>query len=47
MPASGKKSMQFKILPKDHKQASRYPPGRYLLVANASAKGPAKALNSP
>ena len=38
-PASGKKSMQFKIPPKDNKQASRYPPGKYLLVANANAKG--------
>lgn len=38
-PASGKNTMQFKIPPKDHPQAKRYPPGKYLLVANASAKG--------
>lgn len=38
-PASGKKTMQFKIPPKDNKQASRYMPSRYLLVANANTKG--------
>lgn len=37
-PASGKNIMQFKIPPKDHKLASRYPPGKYLLVANAKTK---------
>jgi hypothetical protein len=37
-PASGKKTMQFKIPPKDNKQAGRYAPGKYLLVANANAK---------
>jgi hypothetical protein len=37
-PSSGKNTMQFKIPPKDHKTASRYPPGRYLFVANAKTK---------
>lgn len=38
-PASGKKTMQFKIPPKDNKYASKYSPSKYLLVANANTKG--------
>jgi hypothetical protein len=37
-PASGKNTMQFKIPPKDHNLASRYPPGKYLLVVNGKTK---------
>lgn len=46
-PASGKKTMQFKIPPKEHKQADRYSPGKYLLVANAKTKGVGEGTEFP
>jgi hypothetical protein len=46
-PASGKPSMQFKIPPKDHPQASRYHPGKYLLVANARSHGASEGTEFP